>query len=527
MLVYCTQVAFDPQHADIGSLVEVIARWIGQKSKSYVIPNDLHGGLRRRLSDGSTVESVAVTKADAPQLFAVSYAHGDSTVSGRQWITEIGLRQVTSGSPIECSVLLRTSEVSARVSAPVQASRPYVLAEMVKRFPAMSGTPGIKEHRLDENSAKAFLAAIEDPRRDTPFVIVSPRRDGSYVIAPPKLCSLTPGLADVVMIPPGADTFEIANLLGSKYSVWLGAISIVFPPRIARGGQFIDTVRLLPDDLDATTEEGGSPESEVLGALTHRLNLPKSWRHISVESVSREQFRAHLSSKLVEARKSADAHEYVALLEEADRELKDKDGQIEVLKQDIDRQQTEIWQRESEAEGLKAALSGRDGRRSASTTDVDILSDLRANIAAVVSGDPDLDQSLELIARLFPDRLVVLDSAFESAGDSRAFAYRRDAFNLLWTLATKYWEALDASQSDNDARKVFGNKAYSAKEAETLPKNGERRRTFAYKGQDIFMPKHLKIGVKDSVAETLRVHFHWDGIDKKIVIGHCGKHLDF
>lgn len=202
MLVYCTQVMFDPQRSDISSLIGVVAKWIGQKSKSYVTPEDLHSGLRRRLSDGSIVNSVSVRDADSPQLFAVSYAHGDSSVSGRQWITEIGLRQVSPDSPVECSVLLRTSEVSARVSAPVQATRPYVLADLVKRFPTISGTPGIKERRLDEGSARAFLAAIEDSRRETPFVIVSPRRDNSYLIPPPKLASLMPGLGEVVVIPP-------------------------------------------------------------------------------------------------------------------------------------------------------------------------------------------------------------------------------------------------------------------------------------------------------------------------------------
>jgi hypothetical protein len=40
------------------------------------------------------------------------------------------------------------------------------------------------------------------------------------------------------------------------------------------------------------------------------------------------------------------------------------------------------------------------------------------------------------------------------------------------------------------------------------------------------MMKHLKIGVKDSVAETLRIHFEWDDGDRKIIIGHCGSHLD-
>ena len=43
----------------------------------------------------------------------------------------------------------------------------------------------------------------------------------------------------------------------------------------------------------------------------------------------------------------------------------------------------------------------------------------------------------------------------------------------------------------------------------------------------ILMEKHLKYGVKDSLAETLRVHFEWLADEKKLVIGHCGKHLNF
>lgn len=41
------------------------------------------------------------------------------------------------------------------------------------------------------------------------------------------------------------------------------------------------------------------------------------------------------------------------------------------------------------------------------------------------------------------------------------------------------------------------------------------------------MEKHLKHGVKDSKAETLRIHFEWLPSEKKLVVGHCGKHLNF
>ncbi|MFV8646948.1 hypothetical protein ACNREK_22150, partial [Ralstonia pseudosolanacearum] len=60
-----------------------------------------------------------------------------------------------------------------------------------------------------------------------------------------------------------------------------------------------------------------------------------------------------------------------------------------------------------------------------------------------------------------------------------------------------------------------------------LSNDGKKRRTFNYCGKDFLMEKHLKHGVKDSPAETLRVHFEWFSNEKKIVVGHCGPHLDF
>jgi hypothetical protein len=78
---------------------------------------------------------------------------------------------------------------------------------------------------------------------------------------------------------------------------------------------------------------------------------------------------------------------------------------------------------------------------------------------------------------------------------------------------------------DQQAKNVFGS-SFTANEA-GMSNEGKKRRMFNYRGHDILMERHLKHGVKDSLAETLRVHFDWVAKDKKIVIGHCGKHLDF
>ena len=89
-------------------------------------------------------------------------------------------------------------------------------------------------------------------------------------------------------------------------------------------------------------------------------------------------------------------------------------------------------------------------------------------------------------------------------------------------------KALLADGQVPEAGKTFG-KAFAARESETVEGNPQARkkRTFLYDGQNVPMMRHLKIGHKDSVAETMRIHFHWDPIARRVVVGHCGPHLDF
>ena len=60
-----------------------------------------------------------------------------------------------------------------------------------------------------------------------------------------------------------------------------------------------------------------------------------------------------------------------------------------------------------------------------------------------------------------------------------------------------------------------------------MSNEGKNVGRLAIGGHGILMERHLKHGVKDSLAEALGVHFDWVAKDRKIVIGHCGKHLDF
>jgi HIRAN domain len=179
-----------------------------------------------------------------------------------------------------------------------------------------------------------------------------------------------------------------------------------------------------------------------------------------------------------------------------------------------------------ECDSLKVTLQHQHPNFDARSEDIpDSVSDALLDI---VGECLTLSQSLRVISTIFPQRVVVLKTAYDSAAEAKVFREKKRAFELLWKLATEYWTILASGRGDVDGRRVFGNESFSAKESETVERNtrARRLRMFVYKGKKIEMMKHLKIGVKESKAETLRVHFDWDTERRVIVIGHCGKHLD-
>src|SRR6266513_2816638 len=118
MLVYSAVLSFDAARG-FDPLLEIVARWLYRKTRDVVPPGALRGTGERRFRDGSRIETWHTTSGD-PALHAIRYTHGDRDVSGRQWVTEIGLRQSEQGREIECTVLVSTSEISTRVTAAVQ-----------------------------------------------------------------------------------------------------------------------------------------------------------------------------------------------------------------------------------------------------------------------------------------------------------------------------------------------------------------------------------------------------------------------
>lgn len=531
MLVYANKFDFEPEYG-VAEIIQVISAWAGRTAKTFVDHERLMRGTNFSVN-GYFISSWSTVKEGeevaTPLLFNFRFVHQDEKFKGRQWITEVGVRQRTGSEVVECTILLKTDEVSARVVAPIKVTRPGLVTSLIERCRPISGTPGLFPKKLTLENASAFLADVKHESRSSPLIVVS-AKDGEYPVNPESIRKQVLGLANVVCIPEDEDTFKLEEVVGRRYMSFSGGVRIIFPSRNSSTGSFIETELLRPDEYPGSGRDTATLSSEALALITHKSNVTLQRAHISSEAVRFEVLRSKLGSAAAQARNdsnSAEVKVFAELLEAADEDLATKEKEVAELITKLEDCEADLWKAESTIASLKHRIEGRQATEDDESDLPKAFLSIREAYLNIKKGSATLYEVLSLIGVLYADRIVVLRSAYSSAteSDKANFKHSDKAYELLETLATSYWQLMADGQGDQQAKSVFGN-SFTANEA-SLSKDGRKRRTFDYRGQNIFMDRHLKYGVKDSTAETLRIHFDWSPSEKKIIIGHCGKHLDF
>ena len=538
MLVYANNFVLAPPHG-LESIIYEIARWVGTREDRIINPTRLLEGIHdlRFPNSGSLNSLATIDEAGQkilPFYFNSRYMHKDEHVAGRRWVTEIGLKQETDENEIHFSILTQTEEISALVTQKIQVTRPRIVLQILDHCGASPQTVGLKIIQLTENNARGFPYFVEREDRKHPLVQVSCKPDGTFPVDFNKLKSLLVGIAQVIKIPATADTFQIQEIVGRKYSTFGGAINIISPYRkFEGGGGACKNIVFKPEQIAELAEKGLSIEGEIFATISHQTNLPHSWRHISKEKVKEIVLRSRLTAAVNRASLSEETAAYDELLNEVYAQFISKNEALDEARlqlkdrtEELDRLSVKIDQISAEKEGLKHTLERLQTRPKIDDS-YEISEKMTDALKAALIGKPTLEQCLIVMQALYQDRLIVLDSAYSSAreSDNNGFQNVAKAFDLLKRLANGYWSDLNNGKGDQRAKDNFGKNDFAAKEADSLSAEGRKRRTFHFKGRDIVMEKHLKLGVKDSFAETLRIHFYWIPEEQVIVIGHCGKHL--
>lgn len=510
MILFATSIRIEPIE-NYHSTLRTIARWLNAETRLRLTADDLASGAPIRTLTGRI--QTAVAERDGEQFFAVRYSRPDEAQRGLTWSTEVGVHSPGRRLPLLLTVVTRAETLSPFERVTLDYEIPRVLTYVLDGLAVSAETPGIEPRVLRTGAdLRALRVWLASARRLHTVVLLSPAPDGTTVVDPEALNDFLAGVAEVAVMAPDLDKRLVQPALGVQLAVFNGELALVFPAA-QQGNDTRVTRRILRlDDLVDLHDEDGGLHQGLFRIIAQRTNVLHLRRHIDLEHVlaigSGGASPPH-----------ADLTELLNLLDE-------QQAENDALREELQRNEDALRLANNRSRALQATLAYLDGDvRYPTNGNPQLIKDA---FLAQVGDRVTLSSALHILAEVFPDRLVVLPSAFASAEESAKFKYRRRAFDLLWTLATDYWQALADGKGNTQARTVFGYNAFSARESETAANTDRavRLRTFVYNGTPIYMDSHLKIGNSDSAAETLRVHFAWIADEQKIVIGHCGKHLD-
>ena len=385
-------------------------------------------------------------------------------------------------------------------------------AELRAAFP-----PTGELFEVEADGVPAVIDALFSGERVESVLFVSEQKStGRPLVEAARLAAALTGQVSVVLLKSTA-TWSFAEhfqKLGAprELGVCFDGAARLYLPGLVREAPLRNHPLFLSRALETT--RGDRTEWLALRTLERHLGAtvpPRAF--IAVEQQERQARQASTRRLLAGASNTDDTDAAQALVNAFKRQLEAAEKEREEWLAEVERLEAKVL-----------ALEKAEGEAP--------LDDAGRTLAAMRAADrrklEHLEQALQALQGFYGDRVDILDSAWKSAREARAFTRPDKAFELMRTLATQYWELVQQG-GDAAAKGAFTEATFSSRESETVESRPAARalRTFLVRGEPVTMWKHLKIGTKDSVAETWRLHFVFDAERRKVVIGHCGKHLDF
>jgi hypothetical protein len=502
--------------------------WAESKSKlpGFALREERHGG-----------------NAAAPEAWAFHLQHREPNADYRRyWYIDVSLHRRVGGFDVRVSIshcldfgfvgwtpkppepsapnficdwlghanlTLRSGQFPIAALAPPQ---PKNFKKIKDRISAMTVRP---------EGAEQLARLIFDTNRGLPVLVINGDVNPiTFPLDPNKLQQLLLGTCYVVWVPTVHGWGEAWRAHFPKGFACTTNSVRLYQIGAKRDSTF-DPVRHRFFTDDEIMSHGGSSAfvSMIRDGLTRRLLAPRPGRISSCEDVLALNAEASFSAQRLTLKTKeeelafyeAEYTELVAKKQRADQLLQERDSELLATKSELDALRPY-------AESLAAQLDSAKQSAIPAFDHSDLLLRFFKNEASVA------DQLLAIQA-LHPDSVHLLPSALGSAKDASDFEQPDALREMLLKLATDFHRCLLDGKGTQEGVRIFGRKNFTTRESDNLSAKGRAARTFSYKGDFICMESHLKIGVKDSEAHCLRVHFHWDAVAKKIVIGHCGKHL--
>lgn len=408
MLVYANYLELKGKDA-YKAVFSALCGWVKKKTGSSIKPTELMGTNQFNLGD--VWISTEIARKERPHLYAVTLKHPDISVRGRQWIVEVGMNVTTEKTVV--SVVLKTDEMSSLVNSDVFTTRPLLIRYISKNSKLSDNAIGLSFKNVSGNTDayRGLLFDVERVDRDYPIVLVSPDGEGKYPVEVPEIQEQLIGLAQVVKISTEYNSYEMAEVLGQRFSAWNGAINILYTP--FKTGHVRNKL-FQSNYLKCNFASKKELISFLLSTVTHNTNIPKVRKQIRPEVVKAKSLKERFISRK--------GNSQTATVEEIDEILEIAASQERQFKEDIERVELEKLQLEEDKDllendlakakwnigSLKRQLLGVGKESSSVDTNTLLKTACRVD-------EPTPRECISIISSVSDEQIIFLDSAIDSA----------------------------------------------------------------------------------------------------------------
>lgn len=536
-----------PGSATFGDLVGEISSWIRMKEGPQAVrgPWLEHSGewLKPNGRASVTVDSLRAVDAAGPDIWAMRYHHQDAEFTARSWTIDFGVTKTADERwrlAVSVGHALRDNYLGKEPGR-LPVTPPKVVKELVSsgRWRCKSGSTVLaaSPFHLEVGNGHALRNAIADRQRGCPVIYVSRERiSGDTLVDAGALAKALVGTAIVYEAASSDIDDELEWIIPREFRCPNGQVRVYAP--MADLDDRSQSYRHRFYTRQQIESEGAAVvEEQIASSLARRAGWARIASSVtSIDDVAarkRELRRAELQS-------SANDTDRAELLELSDLRIRDLLAEVDRLNRVANSAQ-EAW--EEEADKCAAAendLAKVRFERESARSEADELR--KRNKALELASRVGLDfktlpktvaDVVELAERLHGTRVVFTDDAKKSAraaGLDNASDGAEIAWECIYAAAVVLPRlAFDEGVSSGllPARfkeaTTFDMAMTEGKQTKNESRLTELRKTM-HGGREWDVSAHIKYGTK--APRCLRIHFALDNEGKRVVIGHCGDHLE-
>ena len=520
-----------------------IRGWIGAKTEDLGLAPRwfLEGGQTQTRGKArqavTTRREIGSGSEAAPEFWAVCYEHPCSEVKFRQWRTEIGLTALSEGRirfSLRNSHWLRPDYIGEEPKDPLP-SAPGIVGRLLraKGWQAWAGSERLIDspERLEAGGGAEFAQRLENPKRLCPIVLVTRTFAGEATLVDAKrLARLLSGAAKVVEAGSAEVNKELEWVLTKGFRCWDGMVRVYQPEvRFDHEGDARRHRYFGAQDI-ARVGAAGIEEMLIVG-IARRSGLGGVGALTTLEDVETRQRERRLADLRSTAKDAASLDELVRLLDADNKALTQR---LEAAHDEARRARETAEKVLDDAGGIENERDNLRGERDywkdlalKADQKVKRLEDAADRLACLTRLPGNLPEAIGIVEALQGASVVFTDRAkrsAEKATANRSQEELREAWSCLWATALHLPRIMFRERAGNPEqafREATGlDLAMSEGKLTQRDKALMRLRRDSYEGREIDITPHVKSG------PTFRLYFAVDTAQQRIIVGHCGDHLD-